>query len=406
MLTLLRVPLDLLRIGFYAVLGVLDSLRGRNRLRVEYSVVIKAPRDLVWKLCTADRVVYEGPPLIEIVREPLPDSDGLHVVRVSHNGQLQARAVSRRIERDDAKGVALSLSVPHQLTFPPESANECLYGTRVEARPDGTELSIMNELTVRSFRERIVHPVAIAQRARQIKRQCEKESGRQSRVNAVADHWLVLSGLALASFWYLVGWQSALLLGAAVALHELGHALAMRLVGIEVHGVYLVPFFGGAAVPKTSYRSEGNLAFVALMGPTFSLVPTFALVAAQAASGGGGHFLEAAWLFALLNVSNLLPIYPLDGGLILNALLGSFSRRLALIIAWTGVLAGLAFAIYWQSVLIGIPFFLFAIYRYLGGGRGLALKPLKAAGAAAVVLAYLVTVALYFVVLMGRVATS
>src|SRR5258708_29238461 len=46
------------------------------------------------------------------------------------------------------------------------------------------------------------------------------------------------------------------------------------------HGIAeLVPFFGGAAVPKTAYQTQGHLGFVALMGAGFSLVPTFWLAA-------------------------------------------------------------------------------------------------------------------------------
>jgi Zn-dependent protease len=258
---------------------------------------------------------------------------------------------------------------------------------------------LFTELTIRSFRERIVHPAVLCLRATQIKRQCEKEAGVRSRARAIADNWLLLSLVALASFWYLVGWYYALLLAAAVLLHEAGHALAMRIAGIEVHAIYLVPFFGGAAMPKSSYRSESNHAFVALMGPAFSLVPTLALAATAHASGHPRPFMEATWLFAILNATNLLPIYPLDGGLVLNALAGSISPRLARATGWIGLLIGLGAAVYWHSLLIGIPFLLFALQRYLGGGRMLALQRLSLVGGAAVVIGYLATVAVYLRVL-------
>jgi hypothetical protein len=174
----------------------------------------------------------------------------------------------------------------------------------------------------------------------------------------------------------------------------------MRMVGIEVHGIYLVPFFGGVAVPKSSYRSEGRLAFVALMGPGFSLIPTLVLVAMYRATGDVRWFLDAAWFFALINFANLLPIYPLDGGQILNALIGSLSRRLALVTGWIAVLAGLALAVYLQSFLIGIPFLLVAVQRYLGGGRTLELERLSLAGGIAVVLGFVATCALYLAVMV------
>lgn len=61
-------------------------------------------------------------------------------------------------------------------------------------------------------------------------------------------------------------------------------------------------------------------------------------------------------MFAVVNAANLLPIYPLDGGLILNALIGSVSRTSALIVGWIGILVGLGLAIYLQSFLIGFRF--------------------------------------------------
>jgi Zn-dependent protease len=399
LMLLLRLPIEVLRIGFYALCGLADSLRGHKRLRVECTVLINAPRDTVWRLSTADRVAFEGITTTEIVREPLPGSDGLHVTRVSINGELQVQVVSRELERDEAKGAALAQAVPHELSLPPGSGNDCLMGFTIEERPQGTGLTLFNELTVRSFRERISYPLGLRRLANLIKQQCEKGAGTQSWASVVADHWLLLSFVALWSFWYLVGWQDALILAAVVILHEAGHAVAMRLVGIEVRGIYLIPFFGGAVLPKTSYRTQGNLAFVALMGPGFSLIPTLGLAAMLPATGDPRLFLEAAWLFALINVSNLLPVYPLDGGLILNALLGSLSSRLAAVAGWIGVLAGLGLAIYWQSFLIGIPFMLFALQRYLGGGRTLELERLSLLGGTALVLTFITTAALYLLAL-------
>jgi Zn-dependent protease len=400
MLMLLRLPIDLARIAFYALCGLLDSLRGRKRLRAQFSVLINAPRAAVWRFCAADRVVFEGPPITEFVREALPESDGLFLTRVSVNGHEWARVVSRELERDEGKAVVIAQAVPHALSLPPELGNDCLMGMRLADTPQGTALTFFNELTVRAFRERITYPTGLRRRAELTKRHCEKEAGTQSRLAAFANHGIVMWLVALLSFWYLLGWQQALLLAAIVVLHEAGHVAAMRMVGIEVHGIYLVPFFGGVAVPKSSYRSEGRLAFVALMGPGFSLIPTLVLVAMYRATGDVRWFLDAAWFFALINFANLLPIYPLDGGQILNALIGSLSRRLALVTGWIAVLAGLALAVYLQSFLIGIPFLLVAVQRYLGGGRTLELERLSLAGGIAVVLGFVATCALYLAVMV------
>ena len=62
MLGLLTLPIELLRLAFYAFQGLVDALSARNRLRSEFTVLINASRDAVWRLGTADRFVLDGPP--------------------------------------------------------------------------------------------------------------------------------------------------------------------------------------------------------------------------------------------------------------------------------------------------------------------------------------------------------
>jgi Zn-dependent protease len=394
MLMLLELPYTLLQIGFYALCGLVDSLRGSSRLRAEATTLINAPRAAVWRFMTADRTVFDGPPVTEMAIEPLADGSDLLVTRVSINGQEWGRVVCRRLVQDEARGVVVSEIVAHELSHPPELANEGLIGAIVEERPNGTALTVINELTVRSFRERITYPLGVSRRAVQIKKQCEKEAGTGSDLSRLSEHWLVVSFVALLSFWYLFGWRDALLLAVVVVLHEAGHALAMLMVGIRVQGIYLIPFFGGAVVPKTAYRTQGHLGFVALMGPGFSLIPAIGLAAVFSATGDT-RVGDAALAFAVINASNLLPIYPLDGGLILNALLGSVSTRVAHVTGWIGVLAGLGIGLYLQSFLIIVPFVLFALGRYLSGGRAPELERLSVAGGVALALAFVATFALH-----------
>lgn len=399
MLGLLNLPIELLRIAFYALKGIADALSARNRQRFESTVVINAPREAVWRFNAADRMVLDGPPLMEISTEPVPDSDGLLLTRVAVSGQHRSQGVSREIERDEAKGVISAQWPDHPLSVPPEGGRNILSGIKVETTPEGTAHTMFIELTVRSFRDRIVYPIGLRQIANRVKHQCEKEAGTNSRLADIANHGLLLSAVALVSFGYWLGWESGLLLAVVIVLHEAGHAAAMLLAGVGVRGIYLVPFFGGAAVPKTTYRTEGRLGFVALMGPAPSLIPTLALLAMYRAAGGA-QLREAVEMFAVINAANLLPIYPLDGGLILNALVGSVSRKSALIVAWIGLLTGLGLALYWQSLLIGIPFLLFALQRYLSGGQTIELERLSFGGGVALALASIVTFVLYVFVII------
>jgi Zn-dependent protease len=394
MLGLLKLPIELLLLAFHALQGLVDALRARNRLRFESTVLINAPREAVWRFNTADHMVLDGPPVMEISREPVPDSADLWLTRVAVGGQPRAQGVSREHERNEAKGIIRAQTVTHTLNVPPDDGRDIETALMVEATPEGTALTMFIELTVRSFRDRIVYPIGLRLMANRIKQQCEKEAGTHSRLADIANHGLLLSAAALVSFWYLLGWKLGLLLTAVIVLHEAGHAAAMLMVGVGVRGIYLIPFFGGAAVPRTTYRTEGRLGFVALMGPGLSLIPTLGLLAMYRATGEA-QLREAVEMFAVINAANLLPIYPLDGGLILNALIGSVSRKSALIAGWIGVLTGLGLAIYWQSFLIGIPFLLFALQRYLSGSQTIELERLSFGGGVALALASIATFFLY-----------
>ncbi|KJC42404.1 membrane protein [Bradyrhizobium sp. LTSP885] len=398
MLGLLTLPIELLRIAFYALQGLVDAVRGRNRLRFEFTVLINAAREAVWRFSTADYVVFDGPPVMEVSRAPVPDSNGLWLTRLSVNGQSRAQSVALELERNEDKGIIRARTVAHALSVPPEDGRDIESTLMVAATPTGTVLTMSHELTVRSLRDRIIYPIGVRRMANLIKQQCEKEAGTYNRLAAIGNNGLLLSAVAFLSFCYLLGWKLGLLLAVVIVLHEAGHAAAMLMMGVGVRGIYLIPFFGGVAVPKTAYRTEGRLGFIAVMGPCLSLIPTLGLLAIYQATGQI-HAAQAAEMFAVINAANLLPIYPLDGGLILNALIGSVNRRSALIAGWIGILAGLSLAIYAQSFLIGAPFLLFALQRYLSGGRTLDLERLTLRGRLALALASIATFVLYIFVL-------
>ncbi|XUM21867.1 metalloprotease [Bradyrhizobium oligotrophicum S58] len=396
-------PIELLRLVICILQAMADAVRGRNRPRYEATILVNAPRDAVWQFNVAERMVLSGPPVLEITREPLPENPDLWLGRVAVSGQPRTQGVYREIERDEAKGIIRSQNVAHELSVPPEGGRDAQAGVSVVATPQGTLLTIFNELTIRSFRDRIIYPLSVRRLTQLIKAECEREAGTHSRLADLANHGLVLSAVAFASFWYMFSLKEAVLLAIVLAIHEAGHAAAMLMAGVGIHAIYLVPFFGGAIVPKTAYGSEGRLGFIALMGPAMSLIPTLALLAIM--PSGKSDLRIAMEMFAIINAANLLPIYPLDGGLILNALIGSASRKAALLVGWIGVVAGLTLALHFQSWLIGVPFLLFALQRYLGGPQAIPLAPLSLRGGVALSLAYMLTFAAYAAVIKTMLVT-
>jgi Zn-dependent protease/carbon monoxide dehydrogenase subunit G len=141
----------------------------------------------------------------------------------------------------------------------------------------------------------------------------------------------VLTGLAtLATFGFSLGIWPALVLIFALLVHEFGHLLAFRLVGQPWGRLVFLPFLGAIAVPRLPFESQGQSVFSALMGPGFSCLLTMACVIP--------YFLGwqiaplAAMIGAMaagLNLFNLLPAEPLDGGIalrsVLNRLIGNYA---------------------------------------------------------------------------------
>lgn len=135
--------------------------------------------------------------------------------------------------------------------------------------------------------------------------------------------FLLLLGLVFLAFGGLAGVAFVLLVFGSVVLHELGHALVARHLGVDVAGIEL-SFFGGAAKMVRLPKSANDEVMIAAAGPAVSLV-----------LGGLGLGLGAAtgitllswlgWVNFVLAAFNLIPALPMDGGRILRALL---SRRM------------------------------------------------------------------------------
>jgi stage IV sporulation protein FB len=131
--------------------------------------------------------------------------------------------------------------------------------------------------------------------------------------------FLLLLGAVLLFMGGVPGVFVALMVAGSVLVHELGHALVARHLGVPVTGIGL-HFFGGAAQMAGLPRRAGDEIAIAAAGPAVS----FALAGAGfalAALTGVGIFGLFATVNLVLALFNLLPAFPSDGGRILRALL-------------------------------------------------------------------------------------
>ena len=153
--------------------------------------------------------------------------------------------------------------------------------------------------------------------------------------------WAAASFLAYS---YLFSWQFALLIIGSVFFHELGHIWAAKRCGMPVKGIYLIPFVGGVALINGEFKSQKDAMFVSIMGPVWGFALALAmaclyLIIRQPLIAGA-----ASWI-ALINLFNLLPIYPLDGGRIITSIGFSIHSRLGLVLLGIGTLLCLVLVI-------------------------------------------------------------
>ena len=129
--------------------------------------------------------------------------------------------------------------------------------------------------------------------------------------------------LSFLGFAGVLAWQYsfvvAVTLIVALIIHECGHLLGMRWFGYRDTQLLFVPFFGGAAVGHDEkVLSPWKHIVIILLGPMPGIF--LGLVLLVYASGGSAPawINQVAITLLALNVFNLLPILPLDGGQVVD----------------------------------------------------------------------------------------
>ncbi len=145
--------------------------------------------------------------------------------------------------------------------------------------------------------------------------------------------WLAKTALLLVSvalfglvFGLTLSPEMALMLIAVLFIHEIGHLLAMWMFGYKDLSMLFIPFLGALAKGNKDRPSPWQEAVVLLMGPLPGYVGGIFLF--QNAEMFPEWVAQFALLAIILNLINLLPFMPLDGGRIVS--LALFSRRPAL----------------------------------------------------------------------------
>jgi Zn-dependent protease len=114
---------------------------------------------------------------------------------------------------------------------------------------------------------------------------------------------------------YALLWGPAFGVGFVALLfaHEMGHYVQMRREGVKPSWMVFIPFMGAAVGARSLGGSALAEARVGLAGPVLGTLAC-AGVAAVGAVTGSDFWLALAFTGFLLNLFNLLPVVPLDGG--------------------------------------------------------------------------------------------
>jgi len=133
------------------------------------------------------------------------------------------------------------------------------------------------------------------------------------------------------ALWF--GWQFGVGIVMLIFIHEMGHVLALRRYGVKASAPIFIPFIGAFIAMKQLPKNAVMEAVVGLGGPVIgSLGALVAWILYQ--TNDNPIFLAMTYLGVLLNLFNLLPVMPLDGG----RAVGAISRWLW-VLGYVGLIA-------------------------------------------------------------------
>ncbi|MFJ5714501.1 site-2 protease family protein [Neobacillus sp. NPDC093127] len=126
-------------------------------------------------------------------------------------------------------------------------------------------------------------------------------------------HTLVSMIIYLGTYALIFGWKFAIALVYLLFVHEMGHMYAAKRLKLPVSPAVFIPFMGAVIGLKEMPKSAKDEGFLAYMGPLFGLLAFLPAIPMYL------YTQESIWalliyLGGLINLFNLIPITPLDGG--------------------------------------------------------------------------------------------
>jgi Zn-dependent protease len=206
--------------------------------------------------------------------------------------------------------------------------------------------------------------------------------------------------LSLVAFSIMAGWLISGLLVLALFIHEVGHLVAYRMMGQPWGRLVFLPFLGALAMPRLPFDTQGQAVFAALMGPAFSVVVAGGMCLIMALEWfPHPWFIMLGMVICGLNLFNLLPVEPLDGGVALRSvlakLMGAHARFGLMLVGALIVVAGINFGMLLMVIFGGLSILANLRPRQIDTG----LRPLNSLQVTASACAYGFILASYLILL-------
>ncbi|GGH87676.1 Zn-dependent protease [Pullulanibacillus pueri] len=151
--------------------------------------------------------------------------------------------------------------------------------------------------------------------------------------------------VSLGAYALIFGWQFGVALIYLLFVHEMGHLVAAKQKGIKTSPAVFIPFMGAVIGMKEQPKDAATEAYLAYGGPLAGLVSVIPALILYTLTG------QSVWalvimLGSFINLINLFPVSPLDGGRIVGVLSPN--------LWFLGLLGMIVFTYFYPSVLFVI----------------------------------------------------
>lgn len=160
------------------------------------------------------------------------------------------------------------------------------------------------------------------------------------------------------------GWAFGVGFVIILAVHEFGHFVAIRREGIRAGLPVFIPFLGAVISLRQQPLDAWQEFKIAAAGPVFGTALSVILLGIGQfvmPAHAAGIYLSLAYIGFFLQLFNLIPVAPLDGGRIVAAVSPA--------LWWVGLPILIAAALFFRSVLTGIIAVL-VVVQLIGRWRG------------------------------------